>query len=168
MVKKPKTNITLQPAPPQNEIIPGEGDKLGHFTASLEAPSPETRRERNRLAQIAYRARKRLTAPPPKPRKRRQPPPLNPNAHPRPTDDTLYSVKKKGTYADGGNLYLQVGIGGSAKSWMVIHSRLRLFAEDSHAPFVKALMLAGRPVPPKGTTQNAALFKIAGVIVKEY
>jgi integrase len=172
MAKKPKTNITLpseqQPAPPQNEIIPGGRDKLGRFTASLQALSLEARRERSRLATAAYRARKRLTAPPPKPRKRRQPAPMNPKALARLTGDFINSVKKKGTYADGGNLYLQVGIGGGAKSWIFIYSRLRLFAEDSHAPFVKALTLAGRPVPPKGATQHNALFKIAGVIVREY
>jgi integrase len=142
--------------------------------ASLETSPAAARRERARLAAAAYRARKRAAAPPPpvayrKRRKRRQQPAVNPQALARLTDAFIYDVKKKGTYADGGNLYLQVGIGGSAKSWMFIYSRGPLLAESSHPALIMALEAARHPVPPLSSRQRGSeLFKIANAIAKEY
>ena len=142
--------------------------------ANLETPSAAARRERNRLAVAAYRARKRAAAPPPPPaayrkrRKRRQQPALNPQALARLTDAFIYGVKQKGTYADGGNLYLQVGIGGSAKSWIFIYSRGPLLGESSHPALISELEAAGHPVPPFSRQRGDELFKIANTLVKDY
>ena len=39
------------------------------------------------------------------------------------------TISKKGTYADGGGLFLQVGIAGQAKSWIFIYRRARLLGK---------------------------------------
>ena len=39
------------------------------------------------------------------------------------------TISKKGTYGDGGGLFLQVGIAGQAKSWIFIYRRARLLGK---------------------------------------
>jgi integrase len=77
------------------------------------------------------------------------------------------TVTKKGTYADGGGLFLQVGIGGNAKSWIYIYRRIRFAAEDSFASFTAALEQAGHTVPQHGD-RTTKLLPIANAIIKEH
>jgi hypothetical protein len=101
-------------------------------------------------------------------RKPREQPELNRKTLHLLDDKFIYGVKKKDTYADGGNLYLQVGIGGSAKSWMFIYGAVRLLGEDSYTPFIAALEEAGQKIPPTAPDRIPALFKTANSIAKEY
>jgi integrase len=77
------------------------------------------------------------------------------------------TVTKKGTYADGGGLFLQVGIGGNAKSWILIYRRVRFGGDDSHERFIKALEHERRAIPQEGD-RTIELFKIANAIIKEH
>jgi integrase len=78
-------------------------------------------------------------------------------------------VKKKDTYSDGGGLFLQVGIGGSAKSWIFIYRRVRLAGDDSHERFIKALEHERRTIPsPRDRDRVDKLLKIARAIIKEH
>src|SRR5262249_7238733 len=78
------------------------------------------------------------------------------------------TVSKKGTYGDGGNLYLQVGIGGGAKSWIFIYTRARLSGDDSHERFIKALEHEYRITPPRRHRHRGDLLKIANGIVNTH
>jgi hypothetical protein len=95
-----------------------------------------------------------------------------PRTRNRLTATFVRTVSEKGTYGDGGNLFLQVGIGGKAKSWLFLFDKGRLTpGHDSHGRFIKALEQEHRDIPP--TTRRSAdriekLLKIARAILKDH
>jgi hypothetical protein len=76
-------------------------------------------------------------------------------------------VSKKGTYGDGGGLFLQVGVQGQSKSWIFMYQRGRFGLEDTHEQFIKALKHERRAIP-LDRDHTPKLLKIARAIIKEH